>query len=90
MEEEIKRLAEEGKTQFMGDIERIVPTEPNWTVIRAVSYNHFGVHWETTSAGFGECGFYFNDGKIHCDSEGLGRDFVRAVLNKLVDDAIFD
>lgn len=48
------------------------------------------IGWQTKSAGFGHLSFDNKDGKIHCSSETMGRKFVKEVLNKLVDDAIFE
>ena len=50
------------------------------------------IGWATKSAGFGHLSFKNckGDGKIHCSSETMGRNFVRSVLNKLVDDAVFE
>jgi len=48
------------------------------------------IGWNTKSAGFGHLSFDNKDGKIHCSSETMGREFVKKVLGKLVDDAIFD
>lgn len=48
------------------------------------------IGWSTVSAGFGHLSFKNVDGKIHCSSETMGRNFVRSVLNKLVEQAIFE
>ena len=48
------------------------------------------VGWQTKSAGFGHLSFDNKDGKIHCSSETMSRKFGKEVLNKLVDDAIFE
>lgn len=51
----------------------------------------FEVHWSRKGTGVG--GFYFyigEDGKVHCSSECMSPEFVRGVLNDLVDHAIFD
>lgn len=40
--------------------------------------------------GFGHISFDKRDGKIHCSSETMSREFVRQVLDKLVDMAIFE
>ena len=39
---------------------------------------------------YGEIGIRTKDNKIYIDSEHMSRDFVKDVLNKLVDVAIFD
>lgn len=48
------------------------------------------IGWSTKSAGFGHLSFDNKDGKIHCSSETMGRNFVRNVLNKLVETAVFE
>lgn len=48
------------------------------------------IGWSTKSAGFGHLSFNNNDGKIHCSSETMSRNFVKEVLNKLVDASIFE
>lgn len=48
------------------------------------------IGWATVSAGFGHLSFNNKDGKIHCSSETMGREFVKGVLCKLVDVAIFE
>jgi hypothetical protein len=50
----------------------------------------FVVTWGTESAGFGNITFYKKKGKIHCESEAMSKEFVKEVLAKLVDTAIFD
>lgn len=52
---------------------------------------NLSVRWSHTGTGFG--GFYFYkdaDDKLHCASELMSRDFVKARLNDLVDSAIWD
>lgn len=44
----------------------------------------------TKLVGFGHLSFKNKDGKIHCSSEGMSREFVKEVLCKLVDEAIFE
>lgn len=46
----------------------------------------FILGWETKSAGFGELTIYLEKGVLGCDTEAMGKEFVREVLNKLVDD----
>ena len=48
------------------------------------------IGWATKLAGFGHLSFRNEDGKIHCSSETMSRVFVKNVLCKLVDDAVFD
>jgi hypothetical protein len=48
------------------------------------------VRWATASAGCGRIALYLKDGKLHCDSEGMDRDFVKEALAQLVERAEFD
>jgi hypothetical protein len=49
----------------------------------------FEVRWETESAGFGVMTVYEDEDGPRCESEGLSRDFVKAVVLKLVDSMLF-
>ncbi len=64
--------------------------EPDWTIVSIDIFPHVVITWGTKSAGFGNITFYKKGKKLHCDSETLPKDFVKAVLLKLVDTAIFD
>ena len=69
--------------------------EPDFTVIQVWLTEDYregliDIGWQTKSAGFGHLSFDNKDGKIHCSSETMGRNFVKGVLNKLVDDSIFE
>ena len=48
------------------------------------------IAWGTKTAGFGHLSFNNKDGKIHCSNEGMSRKFVKEVLDKLVDEAVFE
>jgi len=48
------------------------------------------IAWCTASAGFGHLSFRNEDGQIKCSSEGMTKEFVKSVLSKLVDVAVFD
>lgn len=48
------------------------------------------VGWGVHRLGFGHISFNNKDGKIYCSSEGMSREFVKEVLCKLVDVAIFE
>lgn len=50
----------------------------------------FDVAWETRGCGFGSLTFYIKDGKLMCDNEGMGRDFIKKVLSKMVDETLLD
>jgi len=46
----------------------------------------FVLGWETVSAGFGELTIYIdNDNKLYCDSETMGKEFIKSVFNKFVE-----
>lgn len=45
--------------------------------------------WNCKGVGFGHIAFYEKEGKIYCNNETMGKDFVKAVLIKLVDESIF-
>jgi hypothetical protein len=47
----------------------------------------FDLAWQTESAGFGHICFWSKDSLLHCDNEAMGRDFLKKVVCKLVDDA---
>ena len=44
--------------------------------------------WTCKGIGFGHLAFKLKDGKILCNNEYMGKEFIRSVLNKLVDDCI--
>ena len=46
--------------------------------------NHLTINWE--GPGYGTIAFYKKDGKLICDSETMSKDFIKKVLNKIVDD----
>ena len=50
----------------------------------------FIIQWATKGAGFGEATFYLKDGKLRCDSEGMGRDFIKEVINHLLNQMVID
>jgi hypothetical protein len=51
-----------------------------------VNQGGFDISWRTKSAGFGHMIVYIdNDGKIKCQDEGMGKTFLKDVLNKLID-----
>jgi hypothetical protein len=70
--------------------------KPDFTVTSAV-VSHSGasdgcigfvIDWESKSAGFGQLAVsVYRDGRVKLDTECMGREFVKAVLAKLVDDA---
>lgn len=50
---------------------------------------HIIVGWGRKGWGFGEVTFIVKDGKLICDSELMGRDFIKKVLVALVDQSEF-
>lgn len=42
--------------------------------------------WSAKGIGFGELYFYEKDGKIYCDNELMGKEFIKRMLCKMVDD----
>ena len=46
------------------------------------------IRWSDKDYGYGEIDFFLRDGKIEIDSEFMGKDFVKRLLDKLVEDAI--
>ena len=50
----------------------------------------FSVQWATKEAGFGSLTFYRKDGKLRCDSETTSREFIKEVINHLLDEVIID
>lgn len=51
----------------------------------------FYVHWSAKGIGFGELTFFMGfDGKLHCRSECMGRNFVKKALAALVDQCVWD
>lgn len=91
----IARLAREGKVKF--DSELVISDNPDFAVtsvklIGAIELEDgfaFDLAWTTKSAGFGHTTFYNKKGKLYCDNETMSKDFVKAVMCKLVDEAVF-
>ena len=50
----------------------------------------FDVAWQTKSAGFGHATFYLKKGKLHCSNECMGREFLKAIMCRLVEEAILE
>jgi hypothetical protein len=81
----------EGKQEVLA---RMDARKPDFTVTEATvttfDKGWFVIQWGTVSAGFGETTFMMRDGKLFCDTECMSRNFVKAVLAKLVDDTPMD
>ncbi len=72
----------EERTKAMEDFK-----QGKYDIVYAVPQNNFGISWGAAGIGFGEFFFYKGEGdKLLCDNECMSKDFIRAVLNKLVDD----
>jgi len=53
--------------------------------------NTWYMSWTAKGVGFGGFAFYTGpDGKPHCENERMGKEFIRKMLNKLVDDLVLD
>lgn len=56
--------------------------------------NGFQINWGVKNIGWGE--FYFQptaidgDGKIYCSNEMMSKEFIKAILCKMVDDCILE
>lgn len=48
------------------------------------------IGWATVSASFGHLSFKNKDGAIVCSNETMGKAFIKNVLDKLVETAVFD
>src|SRR5271166_690600 len=51
-----------------------------------------GFDWSSKSIGFGQMYFYVDkaDGYVHCDNEGMGREFLKEMLCKMVDNCVLN
>jgi hypothetical protein len=53
---------------------------------KQVNKGGFDISWQTKAAGFGHMTVYVNnEGVIRCGNEGMGKVFLKDVLNKLLD-----
>lgn len=43
------------------------------------------LQWSCEGIGFGHLAFYTKDGKIYSNNEYMSKEFIKAVLNKMVD-----
>jgi hypothetical protein len=51
-----------------------------------IEKNFFSIEYSMKSAGFGSVSVWLKDGKIKCDNECMGKNFIKSVFNKLVDE----
>jgi hypothetical protein len=92
--EKIRQLASEGKIEFSQPeaFARVDMKKPDFTITGVQLASAWGddgtgfvLTWQTQSAGFGELVFDTNDGTLSCDSETMGKKFVKSVFNYFVD-----
>ena len=96
--EKLIEACEAGRVEFRDGkaIERmdIRNPKPDFTVTDAkvsqFEKNWLVIEWGTVSAGFGELTLTVRDGKLYFDTESMSREFVKAVLAKLVDTTRMD
>ncbi len=96
--ERLIEACEAGRVEFKNKeaVERmdIRNPDPDFTVTEAkvgtFDKNWMVIEWGTVSAGFGELTLTIRDGKLYMDTESMSRDFVKAVLAKLVDTTPMD
>ena len=50
----------------------------------------FVLSWGTKSAGFGECTFYLQDGKMKCQNECMSKEFVKTLFDFLLEHTEFE
>jgi hypothetical protein len=49
--------------------------------------NSFQLNWTAKGCGFGQFYFYTDkDGQLCCSSETMGKEFIKRILNQMVDD----
>ena len=88
----IRKLAKAGKVVSDGDVSKIDPKNPDFTITEAklsYAWNQpgscgFEVSWETVSAGFGKTMIYTKEGKLYCDNEAMNLLFLGSVLLRLL------
>lgn len=53
--------------------------------------DNFIVAWDADYMGYGQLNFRYDaDGKIHCNTENMPKEFIKAVLCKIVDDMVWE
>lgn len=48
-------------------------------------HKSFGLNWSAKGCGFGQFYFYEKDGKIFCQNEYMGKEFIKRIMCQLVD-----
>lgn len=91
--ERLQQTIRDGNAVMMGTPPTLTG-KPDFTVTRATLPGGFTLRWQTVSAGFGEIDFEptGEDGPtgVRIYRETMGRDFIKAALAKMVDDAELD
>jgi hypothetical protein len=52
--------------------------------------NGFQIKWSVKNIGWGEFYFYNKDENIHCSNELMSKEFIKSILNNMVDNCILD
>ncbi len=91
-------FSEAGQRYF--DRAGVIAHNPDFTIVEATVNSFWGpweeggrgnkggmeISWSTVSAGFGSLTLHFSkEGELKVDSEGMGKDFCKSVLAKLID-----
>jgi len=50
----------------------------------------FIVRWSKNGLGFGEASFYKKDNILHCNSEKMGKEFIKEILAVLAEEVIIE
>lgn len=45
-------------------------------------------NWTAKGVGFGQLYFYTKDDQVYCDNEMMGKEFIKKMLCKMVDDCV--
>ena len=53
-------------------------------------YRGFTIEWVDSKIGFGQICFSVHGNQIHCEAEGMSKQFIKKALEQMVDDSIFD
>ena len=51
---------------------------------------HFTIKWGKKGVGFGQFVFYREGNRIRIDNEYMSKDFIKEIINELIDSAILD
>jgi len=51
---------------------------------------HITIKWAKVGVGFGQFVIYPKDGICHIENEFMSKDFIKEIMNELVDQAILD